>query len=75
MAGESLTLRRPQFLNISIQLLDGRGVLDTAPSAVLELLNGRVPISLCPPHFRNTPLELMYGKGIAETKQTNKTLL
>ena len=47
---------------ISLELLDGRGVPDSASSAVLELLNGRVPMSLRPPQFLFTSLELLDGR-------------
>ena len=42
----SVSLRPPQLLGTSLELLDGRGVPDSASYAVLELLNGRVPLSL-----------------------------
>ena len=52
---------------ISLELLDDRGVPDSASSAALELLNGRVPLSLRPPQFLDTPLQLLDGRGVLDS--------
>ena len=72
---ESLTLRPPQFLFTSLELLDGRGVLESAPSAVSQYFsraNGWLGIpSLCA--LRSffsliwISLELLDGRGVPDS--------